>query len=230
MNKVFYVSDMDMSNGNHFRKMETEKSIASHIASGMKNCDIERFSDYNGEMINADSVGIVIPAHRWGISLALVSFIKNLKISAKTYVYAIVFGEDVRGDITKNGNSVLKSIEQIKKAFAEKIEKICPDIFVKSSDRIRSVAFTEYKMRNQESLPKMLECILNGLLFHRFDELKTMDSVSNKDALVANHFIKPEKSKSNVINISDTVYQAARMSNIFLDDELFAGVKLCQVI
>ncbi len=58
MNYVFYVCD-SMPQSGHFRKMDAEYEIATHIKNGLKNCIVKKYTEYEGNIIDAQSVGVV---------------------------------------------------------------------------------------------------------------------------------------------------------------------------
>lgn len=229
-NYIFYISDIEtLPELGHFRKMDKEKEIAEHINRGIGDCTIRKSTDYNGEVICADSVGIVFPIHSFGISLAVYSFISSLKIAEGTYVYAIVAGEKIDISYKKtdynNLNSFIRLFE--KRGFGGK-----NDIFVRLKNMKRSTEGTEEKIRHSQDMKDSLVAIMKGLLFYSIGDVDNVASLpesklSSQNSHVNGAFdIKP-------IEISRTGETKARtfsLSNVFLDENMLAGVRLCQVM
>lgn len=63
--------------------------IADDVAKGLGDTKLERIADYNGELIQGDTVGIVYPVYDWGIPLIIERFLKSSQFKTNAYIYAI---------------------------------------------------------------------------------------------------------------------------------------------
>ena len=70
-NYIFYVSDyIDVSAG-HAWKMDCRQAMTEQMVQNLPNCKVMKYTEYHGECLDADSVGILFPSKMWGISLAV---------------------------------------------------------------------------------------------------------------------------------------------------------------
>jgi hypothetical protein len=232
MNYIFYVSDKAGANNiSYSYKMGTERDIAARMAEGLGSCKIRKYTDYHGEYMDCESVGIVFTSKRWGISLAVNSFFKSIRTSASTYVYAVAVNESVMGSVDADSVTSIKALEQIKNDFKGKLLDVETDIYIRSSDRVRRVVDTEYDMHNAGSSAKHVKCMMNALLYHNLIELKNSVAVDsrymyNLRDLQSGRTMHIEKPEHTDTKNADT----HRLSNIFLDDDVFAEDKICRVI
>ena len=221
MNYVFYVTDeMDaMPLSGRLRKMDAGREVAEHIRNGMKHCSILKYTDYMGEKLDAESVGIVFPAHSWGISLAIYSFMQNLRVGKDTYLYAVAVGEH----LDYKSSSSIKIIEQFKRVIEKKCLNRKSDIYVRCKD-VRRDAFGDGVSSIEDecySLEDRISEILDGLLYHCFDELKNKPRIEKQyNEFGLNYGYSFEK----------TGRARTRLNNIYLDDSMFAGVRFSKVI
>lgn len=225
MNYVFYVSDMDAYNDTSYSyKMESERDIAFQISRGLGKCIVQKYTEYNGELIDADSVGIVFPSRRWGMSIAVYTFLQNIKVTKNTYIYAVAAGENVSGKVDLCSMMGIKTLDQIKRALSRRFICTGKDIYVRCTDRERSIEDTEYNMFGVSSCDNNIKCILNGLLFKNLEQLE--NSVPMEDVV--------PYSVKKVVLMNDRRVEPKRktykLTNIFLDDDVFAEDKLCRVI
>ncbi len=221
MNYVFYVTDeMDaMPLSGRLRKMDAGSEVAEHIRNGMKHCTVLKYTDYMGEKLEACSVGIVFPAHSWGISLAIHSFLLNLRVSKDTYVYGVAIGEH----LDYKSNSSIKIIEQFKRAIEKKGLNRKSDIYVRCKDVRRDAFGDGVSVIEDEyySVEDKISEILDGLLYHCFDELKNKPRIEKQyNEFGLNYGYSFEK----------TGRTKSRLNNIYLDDSMFAGVRFSKVI
>lgn len=73
-NYIFYVSDyIDVSAG-HAWKMDCRQAMTEQMVQNLPNCKVMKYTEYHGECLDADSVGILFPSKMWGISLAVYAF------------------------------------------------------------------------------------------------------------------------------------------------------------
>ncbi len=79
-NYIFYVSDyVDVCAG-HAWKMDRRRAMTEQMEETLSNCKVMKYTEYHGETLDAESVGILFPSKTWGISLAVYAFLQNLRI------------------------------------------------------------------------------------------------------------------------------------------------------
>lgn len=84
MNKIYYFS----GTGNGLQiSNDLKKCLDGN--STEPNCELHKIAEYQGEQINADTLGIVYPVYNWGAPLIIVEFLKKLNVSKDTYLYLI---------------------------------------------------------------------------------------------------------------------------------------------
>lgn len=229
-NYIFYVSELeDTPLKGHFRKMDAGIEIVEHIKRSIPGSKVMKYTEYGGEVIDADSVGIVFPAHTWGISLAVLTFLRHLRFRKGTYVYAVAVGESISGDVDYTIYDRVKLLEQFERVFSKKSVGCQSDIFVRCIDRKRVHGSTEENLRGETDKIKTIKHVLSGLLFHTLDSISSMEKVDEDDR----YYDISEESKSNIIPIDSYSQNRSRkisLSNIYLDEDIFKGVKICQVM
>lgn len=83
MNYVYYFTGTGNS-------LQIANDIATQIENKTKGiCNVRKITDYKGEKLEADTVGLIFPVYNWGLPLIVVNFLKKVNISNDTYVYAI---------------------------------------------------------------------------------------------------------------------------------------------
>lgn len=260
MNYIFYVSDMDMlPTKGHLRKMDAERDIAGHISRGLGNTKIMCFTEYDGEVIDADSIGIVFPVHMWGSSLAVYAFLQQLQVTSRPHIYAVAVGESLSEAVSQTFYNRMKPLRQFISIFTHRGFGTENDIYVRSIDRRRDLRTTEEYLGEKPSEGKALECILAGLLFHSVVDLERELEETNGTTVEEIYDIRKnrafdrtssrehretqleifrkeqavragKKSMGYYMKKEKTNRTTPSLGNVFLDDEMFAGVKLCQVI
>ncbi len=228
INYVYYVTDMEeLPSAGHFRKMDAGREIAWHISEGLENSQIKKYTEYEGEFIEACSVGIVFPTHMWGVSLAVYTFLKHLKISDNTYVYAVVVGESLSACVDATLNKRLNSLERFKRIFMDRDFGGEEDIFVRCIDFARDYDTTEDVLRGQKESKLRLGHIMEGLLYHSLDELKSHVAVPVKKPAETELFVDV-----SAIRRSSYDYEKRKLSlsNVYLDEDIMQGVRLCRVM
>ncbi len=226
MNYVFYVCDMDaVPTAGHFRKMDEGREIASHIKKGLSDCIVQKYTEYDGGLIDAESVGIVVPAHRWGVSLAVFTFINNLKVSENTYLYVTIVGETLSECSRDTIDVRLGFINSLRRMI--KRRNLCSDndIYVRCIDMQRSPDFTETLIKHTDSINGCVRCIMQGLLMYDIVCLENSNGNGNNkeqgmDILMTEE-LSGQKAGSAV---------QRKISNVYLDDDIMAGVRLCRVM
>ena len=222
MNYVFYVTDeMDaIPFSGRLRKMDAGRDVAEHIRTDLKKCTVLKYTEYMGERLEADSVGIVFPSHSWGISLAIYSFMQNLRVGKDTYLYAVCVGEHLDYESTSH----FKIIEQFRRIIEKKSLNRKSDIFVRCKGIKRELR-KDYRDDPENpvnlSIEEKIGNILDGLLYHSFDELKNKPRIEKQyNVFSLNYGYSFEK----------TGKTRAKLNNIYLDDSMFAGVRFSKVI
>lgn len=224
---VFYVSDMEeLPVSGHFRKMDAGREIASHICRGLDNCTLKKYTEYDGEIIKAQSIGIVFPMHRWGVSLAVYSFIKSLRITKGTYVYAVAVGESMSAGVNATVVKRNEILTQFKRIFASKGVDSESNIYIRCIDYVRKSDSTEEYLRVEKNIKKNIESIMSGLMYYSLESVKhgyrsTSDEDFVKNKVVGLEFELPKERK---------IDRTIRLNNVFLDDDMLSGVRLCQVM
>lgn len=222
MNYVFYVTDeMEaISATERFRKMDAGREVAEHIRTDLKRCTVLKYTEYTGERLDAESVGIVFPAHSWGISLAIYSFMQNIRVGKDTYLYAVCVGEHLDYESANH----FKIIEQFKRVIEKKCLNRKSDIFVRCKGIRREIFKNDekkYDIYGAADFEEKINDILDGLLYHSFDELKNKPRIEKQyNEFGLNYGYSFEKTGRN----------KTRLNNIYLDDSMFAGVRFSKVI
>lgn len=228
LNYVYYVSDIgDTPSVGHFRKMDCEREIALHVCKGLDNCVVKKYTDYQGEVVDGASVGIVFPAHRWGVSLSVLSFLYQLRVKRGVYVYAVAVGESLSGSVDETALKRIKLIEQFNRLFEKKGFGKEADVFVRCIDIKRPKLSTE-EMDDEGSIKASVDNIMNGLLFHSVEQL-----MEKKYAMIDNlgYYEIPEEKVVAFSEVKETATRRSkRLANVFLDDALWSEVRLCQVM
>lgn len=168
MHTIFYVNDIDIPANGRFRKNETGHDVAMQLSDGLYGSETFKFTEYSGREFGEETVGVIFPAHAWGLTLAESSFLASLKLSPKTYVYIVVMGDKIGGEAKHN----------MKRAFCEDVSMIFNkkdvknfDVFVKDTAAVRDHIFTEEKLRGERNPKNRIKSILAGLMFYSTREL-----------------------------------------------------------
>ena len=259
-NIIFYVTDSDdMKAGKRIKKMDAASSIVGQLTANVKRSRLLRYTEYDGELIDAQSIGIVFPAHTWGISIAVLTFLQHLKFRKGTYLYAVCVGENLTADSAVSLKSTLKSLEQFSELFGRRSEGHASDIFVRCTDLRRSMLSTEEKLnargiRGMEDKNRWeISCVLEGMLFHSTSTLTEENAirgrrrVSEEDADTMYSMLASRRqslaresraasSRQRTYRYgnahaytpegTDTTKGSSILSNIFLDDDVFSGIRL----
>ena len=263
-NIIFYVSDSDdLKTGKRIKKMDTTGSLVSQLTANVKRSRAVRYTEYDGELIDAQSIGIVFPAHNWGISIAVLTFLQHLRFRKGTYLYAVCVGENLSVDNAVSLKSTLKSLEQFSEIFGRRSEGHASDIFVKCTDFRRSMLSTEEKLsksgiRGMEDKNRWeISCVLEGMLFFSAGSLpaeKVISErrrVSEEEADTMYHMLAARRQslarESRAVSSRSRSYRYGNahaytpdstdsagvhsaLSNIFLDDDVFSGVRLKEAL
>lgn len=226
MNLVFYVCDTDTDyRSEHIRKMDAGRVIALHLQKGLNDCVVKKYTEYEGEILSCDSVGLVVPAYRWGLSLAVYSFLQNLRVADKTYVYISVVGETLSECSDKNIDIRLLNLNTLRKQFMKNKLGSDKDIYVRCIDIPRSVDYTEMKLKRQESVEMSIEKIMSGLLMYNIKSLEGIGGCPESRKVRQDmdfHGTTVEKTGTDAVR--------KRLNNVYLDEDMLAGVRLCRAL
>lgn len=239
MNFVFYVCDTDTDyRTEHTRKMDAGRVIAEHLQKGLKNCIVKKYTEYEGELLTCDSVGLVVPAYRWGMSFAVYSFLQNIRVSSKSYVYVAVVGETLSECSDTNIDIRLLNLDTLRRHFKRKNLGTDKDIYVRCIDLPRSIDYTEMKLNDREPAEISIEKIMSGLLMYNIEKLENYDTRNIKAEAAGfdennrgNNIYKKDDAASREDDLHTGKNVAKyKINNIYLDENIFEGVKLCRAL
>lgn len=215
---VYYVSDMENSPWmGRLRKMDAGREIARYICKSLKHAKLMKYIEYDGGIVDADTIGIVFPTHMWGSSLAVYSFLRHLRTTTGAYVYAVAVGETLSGDVTDTISKRINSLEEFRRIFVRRGLGTESDIYVRCIDKVDEEAYVEDKAVDDNKV------LINGIMEKLF--YNDMNKVMESDLPKPVH-------KVELYNSGNTVTEAgkSRLGNVFLDDDMLSGVRLCRVI
>ena len=226
-NIVFYVSEMDLPpSGGHFHKMDATREVLSQLEDIVGKINIMKYSDYDGEVLAADSVGIIFPTYRWGISLSVQGFFYFLKISNNTYLYVVIAGNKYElNEIAVLENKML--VNRIRRML-----DLCganPNVYLRCIEGERNNR-TDSECKRIKELDKKINSVMESIQYYTHDrivnimEKKTLENNREKGIVDYQNYYFEKKNQLND-NMTDE-----KMSNIFLDEKVFEGVRLCQVV
>lgn len=225
VNYIFYVSDyFDVSSG-HVWKMDAKQAMMEQLQKNLPNCKVQKYTEYHGECLRGSSVGIVFPSHMWGISLAVYSFLQNLKVATGTYVYAVAIGEVLSGEVDGTANARVKTLQQFQDIFEKKRLGTPSDVYIRCIDYKREFTTTEEKLLCSEHIDEKIRDVLEGILFY-----SVSDVMHNKLKSVSER--KPVSDVPVYVQeINDTkIVSMPTIQNLFLDDNLLSEVRICQAM
>ena len=231
MNYVFYVCDMDVVPvSGHLGKMETERDIASHISRGLGKCIVKKYTEYDGTRLDAESVGIVFPARMWGVSLAVYSFLQHIRVSKRTRVYAVAVGECLSAETDFTGGARIGNLEQFMKLFKKYNLGDESGVYIRCIDSKRYVKDTERRIMLENDIAVRIDHIMDGLLFYNVADMKYQIPVEEKRENYEYYREEPEKEEVKEKFPVRMPEKKLRLANIFLDESMLEGVRLCRVM
>lgn len=215
---VYYVSDMENSPLlGRLRKMDAGREIARYICKSLKHAKLMKYIEYDGGTVDADTIGIVFPTHMWGSSLAVYSFLRHLKTTTGAYVYAVAVGETLSGDVTDTISKRINSLEEFRRIFVRRGLGTESDIYVRCIDKVDEEAYVEDKTVDDN------KALINGIMEKLF--YNDMNKVMESDLPKPVHKVELYSSGNTV-----TETGKSKLGNVFLDDDMLSGVRLCRVI
>lgn len=218
---VYYVSDMETPPlTGHFRKMDAGREIARHICKSLRHGKLMKYTEYDGAVISAQSVGIVFPTHMWGSSLAVYSFLRHLRVGRNTYIYAVAVGEALSGAVEETIPRRINSLEEFRRIFIRRGFGTESDIFVRCIDRNRENDMPQDAAAGEQTDREHLQTVMDGLLFHSMERL-------TDHAGVASRVVHDEKAVSESGQSGNC---QKKLGNVFLDENMLSGVRLCRVM
>ena len=120
-----------------------------------------------------------------------------------------------------------KALAQIKRTCRRSLGCKDSDIYIRCFDSTRKLEDTEYNMFSSDSIYDDVRYILNGLLYHNLCELEESMVYDTRQNISKRIF---DISVAYTKTSADNNHSRYRLSNIFLDDDIFAEDKLCRVI
>lgn len=229
-NYIFYVSDyVDVSAG-HAWKMDCRQAMTEQMEKILMNCKVLKYTEYHGERLEADSVGILFPSKMWGISLAVYAFLQNLKVSPTTYVYAVAMGEVLSAEVNGTADVRMQTLGQFQEIFERRKLGSISDIYIRCIDYKREFTTTEEKLLRSVSISERIEDGLEGLLFYSMKDVKEqkLQVVTEKRT---RSFVKTVPSEKKMEETVQTkIMPMPNIKNVFLDDDLLSEVRICQAM
>lgn len=238
---VYYVSDtMARSSSGHCRKMDAGREIAGYICREMHNAGPMKYTEYNREKISSRSVGIIFPAYIWGCSLAVYSFLQQLRgrIGENTYVYAVAVGENLSGSVLETVHRRIYSLGEFRRIFVKCGLGTEADIYVRCIDAAGSAAGAITAGRGGTRDMENLRSILSALLFCDMKTLSVssrssvMQSVGVSDAALSEEADLSQEEILVAESNTSSVFASRkrRLENVFLDESMLSGVRMCRVM
>lgn len=216
---VYYVADMENRSWmTRFRKMDAGREIARYICKSLKHCKLMDYIEYDGDVIEADSIGIIFPTHMWGSSLAVYSFLRHLKACSNAYVYAVAVGETLSGDVRETLSGRINSLEEFRRIFVRRGLGTEDDIYVRCIDRACLEDVTEV---NDNDYRQHISLVMEKLMFNNMNKAVTGDAVKTE--------LKTYNEGELIIK-NQTENKKSRLGNVYLDDDMLSGVRLCRVM
>lgn len=245
-NLVYYVSDMiSPSSSRHLRKMDAGREIAEYICREMHNARLIKYTEYNRERISARSVGIVFPAYIWGCSLGVYSFLQQLRgrIGKDTYVYAVAVGESLSGSVFRTIDRRMHSLEEFRRIFVKCGLGTEEDIYVRCIDGAVSMERGAGIERSKRKSVENLKYILSALLFCDMKALSTDSRLSGLQYIgelsgIASASGLMEDMDADLTESVPEEHGAVsvftpgkrKLENVFLDESMLSGVRMCRVM
>ena len=243
-NYIFYVSDyIDVSAG-HAWKMDCRQAMTGQMVQNLPNCKVMKYTEYHGECLDADSVGILFPSKMWGISLAVYAFLQNLRVSASTYVYAVAMGEVLSAEVNGTANVRMETLGQFQDIFERRRLGDISDIYIRCIDYKREFTTTEEKLMRSVTTAERIADVMEGLLFYSMKDVREqkLERVSDRWRMpeepmqaAMSRMEKPRKAEqaetaSGKKTVSEKIVAMPNLGNVFLDDDLLSEVRICQAM
>lgn len=229
-NYIFYVSDyVDVSAG-HAWKMDRRQAMTEQIEKNLTNCKVMKYTEYHGECLEAESVGILFPSKMWGISLAVYAFLQNLHVSESTYVYAVAMGEVLSAEVNGTAGMRMQTLGQFQDIFERRRLGSVSDIYIRCIDYKRTITTTEERLLSSVSISERIEDVLEGLLFYSMEAVREckLEYVSEYGTSKTDSVKTVEKTEERRKRVN--IVKMPNLGNVFLDDELLSEVRICQAI
>ncbi len=229
-NYIFYVSDyVDVSAG-HAWKMDCRQAMTEQMVQNLPNCKVMKYTEYHGERLDADSVGILFPSKMWGISLAVYAFLQNLRVSASTYVYAVAMGEVLSAEVNGTANVRMETLGQFQDIFERRRLGDISDIYIRCIDYKREFTTTEEKLMRSVTTAERIANVMEGLLFYSMKAVKEqkLQIVADKRMPVRVKHAAEKNEEAPVVQTK--ILPMPNIKNVFLDDDLLSEVRICQAM
>lgn len=249
-NLIFYVSDyVDVSAG-HAWKMDKRWAVTEQVEKNLANCKVMKYTEYQGERLDAESVGIIFPSRMWGISLAVYAFLQNLRVSEHTYVYAVAIGEVLSAEVNGTADVRMQTLGQFQDIFEQRHLGSISDIYIRCIDYKRAFTTTEEKLLSSIQIRERIDDVLKGMLFYSMKDVREQKlqvvtdtarqnvDVDASDTSASSYRQVPKrKSVGTAADAparpglhTDKIVRMPNLHNVFLDDDLLSEVRICQAM
>ncbi len=228
--------------GTHFAKMNELQSVVTQLEGSLRNSRVLRFDDYAGETVDAASIGIVFPAHSWGVSLAVIAFLQHLCFSPSTYIYAVAVGESVASESQSSVKRGLAPLKQFEEVFGRRTRGVEADLYVRCRDMKRSFDTIEGRLKSDHQIKNAPEVVLEGMCYTSTGKLLDKNYVEQRRLSVSlaeaeamyesinmrSRRLTPSAAHAKAPGVEKPTSRDGRvhMENIFLDDSVFSEVRL----
>lgn len=230
-NYIFYVSDyVDVSAG-HAWKMDRRQAMTEQIERNLTNCKVMKYTEYHGEKLDAESVGILFPSKMWGISLAVYAFLQNLRVSESTYVYAVAMGEVLSAEVNGTAGVRMQTLGQFQDIFERRNLGTISDIYIRCIDYKRTITTTEERLLSSACISERIEDVLEGLLFYSMEAVRDcrLECVGEWSS-VEKMEVQPPTEVAEARIKTDKIVAMPNLGNVFLDDDLLSEVRICRAM
>lgn len=97
MNRIYYFT----GTGNSLQ-------IANDLSAELGECKIHKITEFSGEKIVENTLGIIFPVYNWGLPLIICDFLSKLDVSDDTFIYAIANYGGLPGKALDQCKDILK--------------------------------------------------------------------------------------------------------------------------
>ena len=180
--------------------------IANDLAVQIGECKLQKITEYKGDNISGNTVGIVFPVYNWGIPLIIHEFLEKLNVSRDTYLYVVANYGGLAGkaldqckeilerrDLTLSAGFLIRMPGNFIIGYGARSEKEQKKIFAKENQKVKMIA-QNIKKRNVSKVERsriMLDRLFADYFyqkvseFHEADRNYTVDNNCNSCGLCA---------------------------------------------
>lgn len=241
-NCIFYVTDYADMQAGHAWKMDGRRAMTEQMERHLDGCRVRKYTEYQGELLTDNSVGIFFPSRMWGSSLAVYTFLRNLRVSASTYVYAVAMGEVLSAEVNGTADIRIRTLSRFQDIFRQRKLGGDADLFIRCVDYRRDASTTEEKLMSSVRIRERIRDVLEGMLFY------SVEDVRHQKLHIVTERVAFKSTQSGYAD-TDTVHGGGRrmavggteqaqivpmprpgIGNLFLDDDLLSEVRICQAM